>query len=159
MSTWNTIISNRFNQSFSKSASFCLGKKDQKQQYWLLQREGAGLTPVLQPSLRDGANWQENGSGGWRRRSSSLFLGSAKTVPLQNSFYFSVGNITNQAHEHISLSIIIQYTISTLYTYILKKPRLSSCVQAQGDSQIEKSLKTLFSNSHFLFKANHIPPV
>lgn len=120
---------------------------------------GSWLDSCSVAFTRDGANWQENGSGGWRRRSSSLFLGSAKTVQLQNSFYFSAGNITNQANKHSSLSIITYYTISTLYIYFLKKLRPSSCVQAQGDSQIEKSLKILFSNSHFLFKANHIPPI
>lgn len=84
---------------------------------------GASLECILHFSKRW---WQvaTEGSRGQEGRS-SLFFVPVKTV-LLNSIHFSIGSITNQAHEYTSLSIITSYIIPTLLMSCGNKDNVST---------------------------------
>lgn len=139
MSTWNAIIPNRLNQSFHRSA-YLFEKKSEIAV--LVVKEicpGSWQESCSVALAGDGANWQENGSGGVEEEFISIFRAGKNCSILEQLLLLSWKYHKPSPWTYF---IVHNYPLYSLYiVYFKKRTRLSSSVQAHGESQKGKSSK------------------
>lgn len=159
MSTWNTIIPNRFN--LFTDTNFCFKKKkiQRSEIAVLVVKEicpGSWLDSCSTALARAGENWQESGAWGVEEEELiSIFRAGENCSILEQLLLLSWKYHKPSPWTYFIVHNGILHDLCLAY---YKKIRLSSCVQAHGDSQIEKLSKVLCLAPHFLFKANYSSP-